>query len=352
MATPAQYIDETKGLTLVSQDGESREMPICLFTAGDWIDPDRKRQNEFLRNGGDEANARCLRRTPNYIEKCKFTPFETWFEPIGINELAGDSMKDLVSIGGVQPDIALMHSPEQFFRKHEPMMGMPHYPGVDIGSLIDQVGYRGVRQIQSLKGKRWDKGEYHEIQQAFFPDDWEVPIALRLVEERIRKVGGVGVNNQLSDNPLRPIAEEMLDACNLFRQAAQERINIEHGLLMTRKEHLHTYRYSRLAPQLLAQLEMNPKDSGSDISQLAGELVRQLALAQPAATPSIPVDIESIVAAAVKTALAAHGVGAGPTAEYVCENCDHEPFTTAQGLALHKTRHCKGDGDAETTEQV
>jgi hypothetical protein len=346
MATPAAYIDETKGLTLISQDGEQRETPLCLFTAGDWIDPDRKRQNSFLQAGGDEAVARCLRRTPNFIPRCRFTPFETWFEPIGINELAGDSMKDLVTVSSPPVEASLFHSPEQMFRRSEPMMGMPHYPGVDIGSLLDQVGYRGVRQIASMKGLSWDKGEYVAIQQAFFPDDWEVPIALRLIEQRINEVGKVHS---------RVIADELLDACNLFRQAAQERINIEHGLLMTRKEHLHTYRYSRLAPQLLAQLEINPKDSGSDITQLAQELVKQLAMAQSSVQAPItgPVDIEAIVAQAVKAALLAHGVGAPVAAtEFICDGCDHEPFETAQGLAMHKTRWCGKENEAndETPE--
>lgn len=348
MATPAQYIDETKGLTLISQDGENREVPLCVFTAGDVIDPDSKRQNPFLRGGGDTADARCLRRTPNYIQRCRFTPFETWFEPIGFSELAGDSQKDLVTVGGAQPEVPMFHSAEQFFRRNEPMMGMTHYPGVDIGSLIDQVGYRGVKQIQSMKGRDWAKGEYSEVQQAFFPDDWEVPVALRLIETRIKEVGS---------GYLKRTANELLEACDQFRYWALERINMEHGLLATRKEHQHTYRYSKLAPQLLAQLEMSPKDSGSDITQLASELVKQLMAAQ---TPVVQapilgqtMDINAIVENAVKAALLAHGVGAVTTvAEFICDGCDHAPFDSPQGLALHKSRWCGKDTEApdEPTE--
>lgn len=346
MATPATYIDETKGLSLISPDGENREVTLCLFTAGDVIDPDQKRQSSFLRGGGDTADARCLRRTPNYIPRCKFTPFETWFEPVGIAELAGDAMKDLVTVGGAQPGVPEFHAPEQFYRRNEPMKGIPHYPGVDIGSLMDQVGYRGVRQIQSMKGKQWDKGEYIEVQQAFFPDDWEVPPTLRLIENRIKEVGSGYLKNT---------ANELLEACDQFRMWAQERINLEHGLLATRKEHLFTYRYSRLAPQLLAQLEMSPKDSGSDITQLASELVKQLAAAQqPTVQGPIlgqTMDINAIVEQAVKAALLAHGVGAvAAPAEFICDGCDHEPFDTAQGLAMHKTRWC-GKENAETGDK-
>lgn len=340
MAVPQHRIDETKGLVLVTKDGESREKTRYLFTAGDVIDPDRKRQIAPLRDGGEEVDARCLRRTPNYIPRCEFTPFETWFEPLGINELAGDSMKDLVSIGSsTQAELPPMVHPGQFFRHQEPMMGMPHYPGVDIGSLIDAVGYRGVKEIESLRGNDWEQGYVSHLQETFFPVDWPKPMPLRLIEERIREVG---------QGALGTIADELLASCDQFRQWALGRIGVEHGLLQTRTKHNHTYSYSRLAPQLLAQLEISPKDQGSDVSQLAQELLKGLLAAQQSPVSAPVVDINAAVEAAVKAALLAHGIGA-PTAptEYICDQCDHAPFDSPQGLSMHKTRWC---GKDETPE--
>lgn len=347
MATPSRYVDETKGLTLVTQDGEKREATLYLFTALDAIDPERKRQISTLRDGGEEVSARCLRRTNNYIPRCELTPFETWYEPIGIAELAGDAMKDLVTIGqSVQEEIPPMVNPGQFFRAHAPMMGMPHYPGVDIGSVIDLVGYRGVKEIESLKGIEWTSGEAQKIQEVFFPADWPRPVPLRLIENRIKQVG-VG--------SLQVTGEELLASCEQSRQWALRRIGVEHGLLQTRIAHEHTYSYSTLAPQLLAQLEMNPKDQGSDVTNLAQELVKQLMAAQaPVVQQPIlgqTIDISAQVEAAVKLALAAHGIGATPAvAEFICDGCEHEPFTSAQGLAMHKTRWCGKDNADEPTE--
>lgn len=346
MAVPQHRIDETRGLTLVTQDGESREVTRYLFTAGDVIDPDRKRQLATLRDGGEEVDARCLRRTPNYIPRCEITPFETWFEPLGIKELAGDSMKDLVSIGrDTQAELPPMVNPGQFFRAQEPMMGMPHYPGVDMGSLIDAVGYRGVKEIESLRGNEWEQGYVQrEYQQVFFPADWEKPVALRLIEEQIRKVG---------TGSLRFTADELLASCDQFRHWALGRIGIENGLLQTRTKHNHTYSYSRLAPQLMAQLEVSPKDQGSDITNLAQELVKQLMAAQaPVVQAPIlgqSVDLNAAIETAVKAALLAHGIGTPVVpAEYVCEGCG-KSFDSPQGKSLHKTRHCKGD-ESESVE--
>lgn len=349
MATPAYRIDETKGLTLVTQDGEKRDQTLYLFTALDVIDPDRKRQISTLRDGGEEVKSSCLRRTPNYIPRCELTPLEVWFEPIGIAELAGDSMKDLVSVGQtITEELPPMVNPGQFFRRHEPMMGMPHYPGVDIGSVIDLVGYRGVKEIESLKGIDWNTGEAQKIQEAFFPAGWaKTVIPLRLIENRIKEVG-VG--------SLRMIGEEKLASCEQSRQWALRRIGIEHGLLATRTKEDWTYSYSTLAPQLLAQLEMSPKDQGSDVTNLAQELVKQLIAAQqPVVQAPIlgqQVDLNAAIETAVKAALLAHGIGAiaiAPT-EYICDGCDHEPFDTAQGLAMHKTRWC-GKENAETGDK-
>lgn len=325
-------IDETKGLSLVTKDGAGREDTRYIWTALDVVDPDRKYQIETLQDGGEEVASVCLRRTPNYIPRCELTPLETWFEPIGIPELAGDAMKDLVSVGGAQPLVPVNVNPGQFFRQHEPMMGMPHYPGQDLPLVIDLVGYRGVKEIESLRGIDWESGEAQSIQEEFFPRTWVKPIPLRLIEDRIIEV---------SQHDHGEIGDEMRASLDRSRRWAMARIGIEHGLLQTRTAHNHTYTYSRLAPQLLAQLEMEPRDVGNDTSKFAKEIAAALIAAQQPVQQ--PVNIERIVEQAVKAALLAHGVGVPVEAkEYVCEGCG-DAFDTPQGKALHKTRHCKAN---------
>ena len=341
MALPQARIDETRGLSLVTKDGEHREETRYIWTALDALDPDRKFQLETRRDGGEEVESRCLRRTPNYIPRCELTPLEKWFEPIGIPELAGDAMKDLVSVGGTpQHQVPENVNPGQFFRRHEPMMGVPHYPGIDLPLVIEVVGYRGTKEIEALRGVEWESGEAQRIQHAFFPRDWAgridgiLPLPFRVIEDRIKEVG-VG--------EFQTIGEEMRASLDRSRRWAMTRIGVEHGLLQTRQAHQFTYTYSRMAPQLLAQLEMEPRDVGNDTAKFAKEIATAMMAAQQQV--AAPVNINGIIEQAVKAALLAHGIGGDvvpETKDYICDGCQSS-FDTPQGLSLHKTRHCKAN---------
>lgn len=341
MALPQERIDETRGLTLVTGDGKSREQVRYLWTALDVLDPDRKYQLAHLREGGEEVSARCLRRTPNFIPRCEFTPLEPWFEPIGIPELAGDRVGDLVSVGSDAPlEVPPMVNPGQFFRRNEPMKGMPHYPGVDLPLIMEVAGYRGLKEIESMRGVSWESGEAQRIQRAFFPSGVK-PIAFRLIEERIREVGRGELNSY---------AEEMLLSVDYSRRWALSRIGVEHGLLQTRIKHDHTYSYSRMAPQLLAQLEMEPKDVGTETSHLAKEIVSALLAAQQQMAAQ-PANINEIVEAAVKAALLAQGadvsqVESADGKEFKCDACG-KSFDKENGLITHKQQWCPAKDKAE-----
>lgn len=302
-------VDDSRGLSLVSKDGAGREDLRVVWTALDVVDPDRKYQIETLRYGGEEVESRCLRRTPNYIPRCELTPLELWFEPIGIPELAGDAMKDLVTVGGQQPEVPQNVNPSQFFRAHSPMQGLPHYPGTDLPILLAQVGYRGVREISKFRATDWDSGEIQSVQEEFFPRRWKergpdglLPAPLRVIEARIREVSASG---------LEAFGEDMLLALDHGRRWATTRIGVENGLLQTRIAHQHTYSYSKVALQLMAQLEVEPRDAGSETSRLAKEIVAALLAAQQVTAPQ-PVNIDAIVEQAVKAALLAQGVGSEP----------------------------------------
>lgn len=336
-------VDDSAGLSLVTKDGANREQTRFLWTALDVIDPDRKYQLETFRDGGEEVESRCLRRTPNYLPRCEFTALETWFEPIGIPELAGDGMKDLVSVGGIQPNVPENVNPAQFFRKNEPMMGLPRYPGTDLPLVIALVGYRGVREISRLRGVSWESGEAQMIQDEFFPRNWperqpdgSLPVALRVIENRVKEVSASG---------LSVYGDDMKLSIEHSRRWATTRIGVENGLLQTRMAHQHTYSYSKIGLQLMAQLEIEPRDSGSEVSRMAKEIVNALLAAQSATAQ--PSNFNEIVEAAVKAALLAQGVSSESVPAkrvdvkgYVCEGCGAS-FDTSQGLSLHKTRHCK-----------
>jgi hypothetical protein len=341
MATPVERIDPTAGLRLVTQAGLGREENRFLFMAGDVLAPERKRQRPHLRNGGEEVPSPCLRRTPNYVERCSLTPLETWFEPIGLEELVPEGVRPVY----VQSEAQNIPMPEftspQVFRQNTPMIGIQHYPGEDLPLIIEVAGIRGIFEITSLRGKEWESGEVQAIQREFFPE--EAPVALRLVEDRIREVGRRG-------GIYGHVAEEAMEACGIFRFWALERINKEHGWLATRKEHQFVYTYSRLAPQLLAQLEMQPRDSGSEAREIGKAIAQEIITAQQTQNvpANAPFNIEAIIDNAVKAALQAHGIGVPPAeGSYQCENCDHVPFKTQAGLEQHARQWCKGPQEQE-----
>lgn len=347
MVMPAIRVDDSLGLSLVSKGGAGREDLRVVWTPLDVIDPDRKHQMETLRDGGEEAESRCLRRTPNYIPRCEFTSLETWFEPIGIPELAGDAMKDLVTVGGIQLNVPENVNPSQFFRKNEAMVGLPHYPGADLPILMSQVGYRGVREIAGFRAVAWESGKIQGIQAEFFPRTWDkrqsdgsLPIALRVIEDRVREVSAAG---------LAQYGDDMLLSIGHSRRWATTRVSVETNLLQRNfspSGHQHVYSYSKVALSLMAQLEIEPRDTGGETSRLAKEIVSALLAAQT--VQSQPANINQIVEEAVKAALLAQAT-TGPEVsdapnveakEFACQACE-KTFDSENGLATHVKQWCK-----------
>lgn len=336
MLATAPRIDETAGLSLVVKEGEHREQTRYVFTAGDVIEPDRKYQVATLRAGGEEVASRCLRRTPNYIPRCELTPLEPWLEPIGIPELVPEGVRPVTVAQAVQPELPPLVNPTQFFRRNEPMIGIQHFPGEDLPLIIEVTGYRGVKEIESVRNKGWESGEVQALQEEFFPANTDKPIALRLIEDRIREVS-------LAGGIYKQIGDEKLMSCDAFRRWALRRIGVEHGLLNTRTAHQHTYSYSQLAPQLLAQLEMNPRDQGSESTELAKAIVGEFLKHQAPSAQPVSVDVEAIV----KAVLMAQGALKQPAAApevFKCDKCE-KTFDSSQGLQMHKNRWCNGKSE-------
>lgn len=332
MATSAYAIDETRNLTLVTAQGESREDTQYLWTPLDVIDPDRKHQLAHVERGGEEVASKCLRRSwcHNFVPRCTFTPLEKWFEPIGIAELIPDGIRPSTLKLADVPLVPEGMPPTQFFMRHQDPIGIPTYPGEDAPLIMQVAGYRGLTRVNSLFGKVWDSGDVQLIQEEFFPFDKPLPIALRLIEDRIKEVAKSGYP-QLGD--------EMLKSCDTARRWARRRIDIEHTLLDTRTRHNHTYSYSAIASQLLAQLEMTPKDRGSETTALAEAIIKAMFDRQP---QTQSVDVEAIVKAVLmaQQAVQTAAMPAAEAAEFACGMCG-EKFDTAQGKNMHETRWCK-----------
>lgn len=338
MATPqARFYDETQGMSLGHRVAEGRKLTRYLFMPLDIIDPSRKRQQEGrYAAGGEEIESFCLRRSfcRNYVPRCVLTPLEEWIEPMGIREWAGERMGELVPINQgphVQPTVPIDLAMPQLFRQREPMMGMPHYPGEDIALIMEQHGHKGVGEIPALRGHLWDEGEAQRIQNEFFPADWPMPIELRLIEERVREVG---------KNGLSEIADQMLARCDASRQFAMAYINVQHGLLRTRKEHQWTYSYSAIARQLLAQVEIPSFDDaqGAQYASLVKAVVAEMVGHQP---QNQVVDIAEIVKQVMLGMKAAEAPEVEtPPAEFPCDGCERT-FETLAGLASHKRNTCK-----------
>jgi hypothetical protein len=153
-----------------------------------------------------------------------------------------------------------------------------------------------------------------------------------LVEDQIKRVGERGEIHGEA-------AEQMLIACEAARQYGQAYIDIQHGLLRTRKEHQWTYAYSPIARQLLEQLEIAAFDEGSQYLAMAKAIVSELRGSQPVQEP---IDIKTVVEQVIRGMEAAKvpQANAAPI-QHICDACESS-FDTPQGLSLHKTRHCKG----------
>lgn len=336
MATPAyQLRDETAGLTLVTPGGETREQTRYLFMPLDLIDPARKRQDPKMRMGGEEVISHCLRRSQfrNFLPRCTFVPLEKWFEPIGIPELAGDRMGDLVTVS--QPPVqrpVMEFTAPQLFRAPDPIKGLQCYPGADLPLIMEVAGHRGVRPIEAMRGIEWDAGQAQALQEDFFPSDWPLPTQLRLVEEQIKRVG------ERSDLHGQ-IAEQALESCATARHYGQAYINVQHGLLRTRQKHNWTYAYSSIAQQVLDQLELAPFEEGSQAMALL-----QTVLEKVVGQQQQPVDIAEIVKQvmiATQAAQAPHvPVTEAAATGFKCDFCE-ETFDTPQGKSMHETRWCK-----------
>lgn len=339
MATPATYLmeDPTRGLELVDGQAEGTEATRYVFLGLDVLDPERRDQVEKLRRGGEEVQSHCLRRTPNFVPRCYITPVEIWVEhmpphavPEGVRSV---EVKDPTLITPVTDTRSAINN----LLRGKPLRSIRTFPGDEMSDITGTYQKVGITELTALKGIEWDAGDVQELQQAFFPDDWSLPIELRKIEERIREV--YSVHPRVADDMLRGTAQS--------RRWAQARLQAEHVLLDTRKEHQWTYTYSPIARSLLAQLEMTPRDQGWEtlMAQSNIHLAQAIAGAQ---TQAAGMDINALATAIATAIVAAQAQNktaeqvkdeAASVKEYLCSGCG-APFPTPQGKSMHERKHC------------
>lgn len=340
MATAERVIsgivsDPTRGLELVDGKGEGVEATRYVFLGLDVLDPDR-REVEHLRRGGEEVTSHCLRRTPNFVPRCFITPVEIWVEHMPL-ELVPEGIRSVevkdASLTAVPGNVI------QNMLRGKPLRSIRTYPGEELSDVIGTYQKVGILELEALRGVEWDSGEAQRLQEEFFPSDWPVPTALRLVEEQIKDRHSV--HPRVADDALRSTAQS--------RRWAQARLQAEHVLLDTRTRHEWTYTYSPIARSLLAQLEMTPRDQGWEtmMAQSNIQLAQTIANAQGG---NGALDINALATAIATAIVAAQTANktveqvkdeiATTSKEYLCSGCG-QAFDSPQGKSMHERKHCE-----------
>lgn len=297
--SPLYTSEDFVQLNPVTDDGTG--IPIeserYIFTPGDYLDPARKDQLVHLRRGGDELlDNPCLRRTHNrFLPKCAITPLEIGGEVLSLDlfPTEGESRRVAMAVKGV-PKV------ESGGRLFPQMFLYPHYPGQLVRDACGAGGEsRGIVEITYLRGVGWDTGEAQAIQSIIFPDNWEVPKQLRLVEEQIRKAADANTTT------IKDVCGEMLDACDKFRRYATTLVSKQIELVAAgpHPQTRFAYFYTPTARSYAEQLEI--KLIASTQETVGAEVVKALAGITNRQLDDRDVQVLSIaVAEAVKQALA------------------------------------------------
>jgi len=247
---------------LVSTRDASLEKIRYLFTAGQFLDPERVERSEHIRQwgGGEEIQTYCLRRSVGgFLPRARVMPLEIWAEALP-PELIGEGLEhDTVTIAGAQPSVTaggITNKPGFLIGKS--LRHVKYYPGDEIKSVLRTNDGKGIVEIKALFDQPWYKDESRGepgipqlLNFDFFPS--LPPIELNKLEEQIDRASG---RSELHGK----VAQDMQQSCAQFRRWAETRLSVEHAMLRERKSHLYVHSYSPVARELLRQLEMTPQD--------------------------------------------------------------------------------------------
>lgn len=232
---------------------------------------------QVLRNGGEEFGTPALARTKGFVPKAFITPLEIaayWVVP----QAVADGAATFRGVANAPETTAGMTA---YVGRPGALVGEQVLPGHAASWILsaasnDQGYRRGVVELTSLRGVKWDEGSIAEIQHLYFPDYPTLPNTLSALEEMIRRV----LLDQSGD--IREIGEQMLNGCDEFRTWGTARLQDEFTLVQTgTTPGGYTYRYSELARSLMEQLEITPQDQQltqvARLQEQVGKSVLQMA---------------------------------------------------------------------------
>lgn len=294
------YPNDAPELEISVAERVALEAPRYIFTAGDYIADERKEELVYLARGGEELlDNPCLLRTHNrFLPRCVITPLELGGQEMPLSLFPGEG----VSVRSALRRKDTPQNPNEAGytgRFLQPTFYYPFYPGECVLDATGEVrggSRRGIVELTALRGVEWTSGEAQRMQSAIFPDNWKVPIQLRLVEERIQQAADAH-----ADNTLRDVCRDMLVSCNQFRRYAQARIDLANSQLAQRQVHQHVYSYSAMVRLLMRQLEVTPVQGANE--QLTEQVLK--AVASSGVSDSQLAQLGSVIAEAVTAAIKA-----------------------------------------------
>lgn len=320
-----QLIDPTQGLELITGDEIALNATRHIFLAADLLDPRRSREIGMVR-GGEELDNRCLRRTSGKLPRCTFTPMEYWGEPMPLElmpegvrplRLKGEQVQGIPAPVGytgpaarlgsgqqVGPGGALVGTGADGNRQFiSDVLFNPIYPGDHIRGAV--ATGRGIVEIEVLRTVDYG-GIDREMEALFFPPDWQVPTAIRLIREHVEQVA-----ESVLDADVRSIADNILTSIQESSEYMAGRIGAETSGVLQRVNAKggHVYTYSRMGRSFAAQLEVRLNDMSDLVNQqvekaAAGIDVQALA----AMNQETIAAIGTMLTDALKTALASAAV--------------------------------------------
>lgn len=260
-----------------SGDDINPETTRYLFFPGDIIGIRRKQEMKglhaigitqdggpfaILQNGGHEVGSACLVRTKGFLPRAFITPLEVgafWTPP------------ELLPPG--YPAFSGVYDQNGKGAKY--LVGEKKYPGEAIHWILsssqNEQGMRlGAVELTTLRGQKWE--DVKDLQKIFFRDYPKLPVKLGDLELQIRAAPS-------QDPDARMIREQMLFACEEFRDWGLTKLAIEHNLVKigTLAEGW-TYSYSDLARALMEQLDITPQDQQfQSVAKIQEEMARSTA---------------------------------------------------------------------------
>lgn len=268
------FIEEAPLQQAQSAEGVSVELNRYVFTVGDLIDPEKKRESKRHRWGGIELenDYKCFSITRGFIWRNMIVPMVRGYDLVDDQLKSDETSGTLINL--ISPQTA-----QYPFGAINQLYQVPVQPGQEIATLMfgkSELPRRGLVEIKALRGVQWVDFKNEGIQSFFFPE-WEdyrrgkqMPVELAWTRARIAEA-----IKSTSDSRLKSIGEDMLQSCQKFFDWGQSKLKTETILVKSPPDPVTKYvhSYSPLAEQLFGILEIQRDDYlRQDISTLANDL--------------------------------------------------------------------------------